>query len=1285
MKRIRLKRGVLSVIAVVMLLLTTVNLAIAVTKSPDFSEDYKKTSDLTGSDVADNYQKNYQESTGKKGSYLTKSAEWVDKENGEALITIKASQSSTQETTAVYVATLCYAHGLTEDILVKNLVTLTQSYDNVDFIAIYNTYESGIAETKRFKSDATEEEIRTYVRQTKVDGGNEYPHYICSIPFAIQKYLFGNGGDSYISKENLVHDPTAIYVSCDSMYLTNPGTSEAWGIDYSTEKYYNFLTENYGDRYFSMSQTSKQHANPDMIIRFSNVHKYNSTIMNTVIGVLHPQNYGQADLVLSQDSIATWNASTIEAINLPYTDKKYAADYSYDKDFEEAGVVIISNCTIVDTVVNEFEILDVNVTTDLGRTLTSKIDEQRITVSDSTYTSGEEIVLKIRIKLKSDVIKNFEEFSNTNVGSATIKSDLSDEVISVESPKLIPVTNNYKVNYIDKYTNQTISTQKIENDVALNTQVRAIDEAINIPEYTYIDSDKEVLTIGEDELQNILNLYYAKNTNLTVNYIDKATDEIMETYTEDGYEGKDYTTDARTFNKYTLVEEPSNKNGKIQRDGTIVNYYYLYNSNLIIKYIDEIDNKEIIPEVKANMKEGEKYTTTPREFENYALTSIPANQNGTIGKNDITVIYKYKKISAGVEIKYIDKKTGQTISDTLYREGNEKDRYTSSALEIDGYELVKMPDNANGEMTVEKTTVIYEYIKTSYVTTRYLDENNGRILHPSNVEKYKEGEDYSTVKENILGYTYTRVENDPSGIVQRDNITVTYYYKKNTSVIVKYVDMLDNNKEIATTITINGLQGQDYTTQKKEIDGYIYVDVIGKTEGQMEYEPLTITYRYKKSVILTIIHIDKNAGKTIIPNIQTIYKEGDTYTATAQNIPGYVLIESPESTTGVMGRDNIEKTFYYKKISGGLVVNYVDRITNELLSQEVYKGNENDKVSLDLKSFIGYILDEAPTFDEVTLEETPKQITYYYRKNGKIDIIGIDKDTGERLYLTEKTGIEGDKYKTTPKNIEGYELVSIPTNEEGVFDRNNTTVIYEYKKKTGKVTVKYIDKDTNEELDEDIIVKNKGEEYSTSKKEFKDYNFVEVIGEEKGIVTENKFVTYYYEKKIGKVQVIYEDIYGKEIKREEVQDKVGKDYEVIIEEIPDYEVVETIGNTCGQYIDGTIQIKIILEKIDVKPIEKDKGTIVVKFLDEDGNKLREDYDRVGYVGNEFYIDIQDIDGYELIGDKYIRTIYENGQLVFEVIYRKIPSDIPDTGDMNLALYIVIGISSAFIISKKIIK
>lgn len=1281
MKRLNSRKILISVIVAVMVLFTTANLVIAVTKSSDFGDDYKKTSDLTGSDIADDYQKNYQESTGKKGSYLTKSAEWVDKEKGEALITIKALQNSTQETTAMYVATLCYAHGLTENIVVKNLLTLTKSYDNVDFIAIFNTGESGIAETKRFKSGATEEEIRTYVRQIKASGGNEYPHYICSIPFTIQKYLFGNAGDSYISMDNLVHDPTAIYVSCDSMYLTNPGTSEAWGIDYSTEKYYNFLTENYGDRYFSMSQTSKQQTNPDMIIRFSNVHKYNQTIMNMVIGVLHPQNFGQADMVLSEESINKWNASTIEAINLPYTDKKYAADYSYDKDFEEAGVAIISNCTIVDTVVNEFEILGVNVTTDLGRTLTSKINGQRITVSDSTYTSGEEIVLKIHVKLKPDVIKNFEEFSNTNVGSATIKSDLTDEIISVESPKLIPVTNNYKVNYVDKYTNQVISTQKAENDVALNTQVKATDEAINISGYTYIDADKDVLTIGENESQNTLTLYYAKNANLTVNYIDKATDEVMDTYTEDGYEGKDYTTDTRTFNRYTLVEEPSNKNGKIERNGTTVNYYYLYNSDLIIKYIDEVSGEEIIPEVRANMKEGEKYTTTPRKFENYNLTSTPSNQNGTIGKGDITVIYKYKKISAGVEIKYIDTKTGKDVSETIYKTGNEKDKYTSSKLDIEGYELVKVPDNATGEMTVDKITVIYEYIKTSYVTTRYVDENNDRVLHPSNVDKYKEGEEYSTIKEDIDGYKYTRVENNPSGIVGRENITVTYYYKRNTSIIVRYIDML-NNDEIATTITTKGLQGQEYTTQKKDISGYIYVDVIGKAQGNMEAEPITITYRYKKSAVLTSIYIDKNTGKAIIPNIETTYKEGDTYTAMPQRIPGYVLVESPEITTGIIGRENIEKTFYYKKISGGLIVNYVDRITNELLSQETYSGNEKDKVSLETKSFMEYILDEAPNFDEVTLEETPKEVTYYYRKIGRIDVIGIDKDTGETLYSNKQTGIEGDSYITTPKKIDGYELVTVPENEEGVFDRNNTTVIYEYKKKTGKVTVEYIDKDTNEKLDEDIIIKSKGEEYSTIKKEFKNYNFVEVIGKENGIVSEDNHVTYYYERKTGKVEIIYEDVNGKELKREEMQGKVEEDYKVIIKDIPDHKIVEVLGEDEGKYIDGTIQIKVILEKVEPKPIEKDKGIIVVKFLDEDGNKLKEDYEKTDYVGNEFYIELEDVDGYELIGQKYIRATYENGQLVFEVIYKKIPNENPETGDINVVFYILVSILSMSLLIKK---
>ena len=162
-----------------------------------YREDYKPTIDLTEEDKTDENQKNYQEVISTDGSYLTKKAEWTDKEKGEALITLQGAQyQELENTSALYVATMCYVHGLTEDILVKNIKTLTKYYTKVDFIAINSEYRAGIVDTKTFTQESTEEEIRNYISATKASG-SEYPHYINSIPVAIEQYLFGNRGDEY--------------------------------------------------------------------------------------------------------------------------------------------------------------------------------------------------------------------------------------------------------------------------------------------------------------------------------------------------------------------------------------------------------------------------------------------------------------------------------------------------------------------------------------------------------------------------------------------------------------------------------------------------------------------------------------------------------------------------------------------------------------------------------------------------------------------------------------------------------------------------------------------------------------------------------------------------------------------------------------------------------------------------------------------------------------------------------------------------------------------------------
>ena len=178
---------------------------------------------------------------------------------------------------------------------------------------------------------------------------------------------------------------------------------------------------------------------------------------------------------------------------------------------------------------------------------------------------------------------------------------------------------------------------------------------------------------------------------------------------------------------------------------------------------------------------------------------------------------------------------------------------------------------------------------------------------------------------------------------------------------------------------------------------------------------------------------------------------------------------------------------------------------------------------------------------------------------------GIDQDTREVIYETEVSGIEGDEYTTVPREIPGYKLVKVPENQNGTFERDNLKVTYEYKKIAGKLVVKYVDKETGDILDSYEVNGLYGDSYETEEKSFEDYNFVEVVGQEVGTLTEEtKEVTYFYEKKTGKVIVKYVDKDGNELEREETEEKVGKEYKTSEKEIKDYKLIEKPNNEEGK-------------------------------------------------------------------------------------------------------------------------
>ena len=851
------------------------------------------------------------------------------------------------------------------------------------------------------------------------------------------------------------------------------------------------------------------------------------------------------------------------------------------------------------------------------------------------------------------------------------------------TPELITVTYEYRklsnvvVKYIDENTGVEIpSVDEITTTYKEGDSYTT--EKKDIPNYTYTKDTKNLSgTVGRENIEVV---YYYKKTSqgVVTKYIDQVTkEEIAPSQSQTGLENDDYTTTPAVVKGYELVLTPDNAKGKMTPAQITVTYEYRKLSDVTVKYIDENTGAEIpgVDEITTTYKQGERYTTEKKTIDGYTYTKDTNNTTGVVERMNIEVVYYYKKTSGGVLTKYIDQVTKKEIAASKHQAGLENDEYTTSAVVVEGYELVLTPDNAKGKMTPELTTVTYEYRKQSNVTVKYVDENTGKELLGQVTTTYKQGDPYTTEKKAIDGYTYTKDTGNVAGTVERENIEVVYYYKRNTKVVVKYIDEV-TKEEIIDSVEITGLEKDPYETEEKEKAGYELVGVDGNTTGKMTVDPIEVTYKYRKNANLITKHIDKNSGEKIVEDVVKKYKEGDKYEALPQNIAGYVLVESPEETTGTMGRENVEKTFYYKKISGGLVVKYVDKITGELLDIEEYTGNENDLITFDEKTFLHYVIYSRPDVSESRLTPGAQEYTYYYVREAQVKIKGINQDTQEVLYETTISGLEGNEYTTEPRIIDGCELVKVPENKNGIYSRNSKDVIYEYKQLSRGVTVRYIDKETGEEIaDEEKITGYVGDTYQTEKKTFEKYNFVEVKGDEIGsLEAEEKEVTYYYEKKTGEVEVVYVDENGEELLKESLTGKVDEEYKVVAKTIKNYRIKEVVGEEEGVYeLDKKI-VKYVMEKIP--------GRVIVNLLDGDGNVL-DRIEKDGFVGEKLKIDLPEKEGYYIKGDKTIEVDYKEGEIVINVEYIKI-EPAPETGDINVLVYALIFIVSgtAIAVTKK---
>src|SRR5690625_2924609 len=471
---------------------------------------------------------------------------------------------------------------------------------------------------------------------------------------------------------------------------------------------------------------------------------------------------------------------------------------------------------------------------------------------------------------------------------------------------------------------------------------------------------------------------------------------------------------------YELVEEPDNADGEFTEEPQTVTYVYapVEDEGLVtVEHVDE-DGNELAPSEDLTGDIGDTYNSPPEVMVGYELVEEPDNADGEFTEDPQTVTYVYAPVddegdAAPVTVEHVDE-NGDPIADPEELTGNVGDPYESQPEDIDGYELVEEPDNADGEFTEEPQTVTYVYAPVddegdaAPVTVEHVDEDGDPIADPEELTG-DIGEPYESQPEDIDGYELVEEPDNVDGEFTEEPQTVTYVYAPvedegdAAPITVEYVD--EDGDPIADPEELTGDIGEPYESQPEDIDGYELVEEPENADGEFTEEPQTVTYVYapvENEGLVTVEHVDEDDNE-LAPSEDLTSDIDDPYETQPEDIDGYELVEEPENADGEFTEEPQTVTYVYAPVD-----------------------DEGDA---------------APVTDE-----------------------HVDEDGEPIADPEELTGDIGERYESQPEDIDGYELVEEPDNADGEFTEEPQTVTYVYapvedEGDAAPITVEYVDED----------------------------------------------------------------------------------------------------------------------------------------------------------------------------------------------------------------------------------
>lgn len=430
-------------------------------------------------------------------------------------------------------------------------------------------------------------------------------------------------------------------------------------------------------------------------------------------------------------------------------------------------------------------------------------DGNEIIINQDENKGYQAIAVKCNSEGKIEYIKKIDSEDNQSAFTSLMYiNEIDDGYIALEYEGENLEDGSYQARILLLKLNTNLET---ENKLDI--------EAEDAESYWDIVSNDEIkIEQIEDGSYNMLNI----STGELSNYIEEVVVEA-------------YPADAPTL---TVSNE-------LQKYGYKVEYYY----------DGEIDESLTETLEEKYGKTVENYTDKVKE--NYVIEkteNLPLTITNDPEQNVIKIYYATK---AKATVQYIDKDTGEIIYEET-EDGYVGKEFDTEAKDFENYVLVEEPEEKTIEMQEETIVIKYYYVHVSSgVIEKHIDIMSGEILFNTTYEGLV-GDTYSTKPQEFEGYDLVQEKypENAEGQMEVDVITVTYYYVKRVTIKVEYVD-IDTNEKIEEEITINGHEGDEYSTEQKEIEGYEFVEVTEDKDGNMT-EDKTITYYYKKVVTIPV-------------------------------------------------------------------------------------------------------------------------------------------------------------------------------------------------------------------------------------------------------------------------------------------------------------------------------------------------------------------------------------------------------------------------------------------------